>query len=512
MSGIVDANGEPWSPEPSGERITASANVPRGRDLHDLARVVAGYDAAKTTTNNAKHWADADGLSPSSANSEQVRDILRRRARHETANNPIARGMVCTVADDTIGTGPRPHIRTGPGRSDTDKAVQDLFTEWQESRGLGDRMITLRKTKVSSGEGFVYLGRRRRRPASMIDGSLDRIELDPKLVEADQIAHPAMEISPEPGSVSGIDFDAWGDPIRYHMLYSHPGERGALAAPDLDARQIPASLMLHYFDQERPGDARGVPEITAALDLFALLRRFTVATVEAAEHMANIAGLLYTDAPANGDAQPGDAFDVIDFVRGMIMQLPDGWKYTQPDAKQPSSTYIEFKNAIIAEIARVLRLPFNVAAGDSSNLNYASGRMDHQVYHKSIFVERSKLVRVVLNPIFRAWYEEASLVEGYLPAEARTRDYARRMLSSIVWHWDGFGHVDPLKEAQAEAIRLESGSLSIAETRARHGDDWRDHLEQIARERQFREQLGIPDPSYLRDPAISPAGVQGGDE
>src|SRR5690606_6797120 len=104
-----------------------------------------------------------------------------------------------------------------------------------------------------------------------------------------------------------------------------------------------------------------------------------------------------------------------------------------------------------------------------------------QVYHKSILVERKKIEHVILKPIFRAWYEEASLMSDYLPQEARTTVYARRMLRQLTWHWDGFGHVDPLKEAQAEAVRLETGTLSAADACAREGRDWRDHYQQLAR-------------------------------
>ncbi len=47
----------------------------------------ARYDAAVTTDDNRRHWANADGLSAHAANSAEVRRILRNRARYEAANN-----------------------------------------------------------------------------------------------------------------------------------------------------------------------------------------------------------------------------------------------------------------------------------------------------------------------------------------------------------------------------------------------------------------------------------------
>ena len=48
-------------------------------------------------------------------------------------------------------------------------------------------------------------------------------------------------------------------------------------------------------------------------------------------------------------------------------------------------------------------MPFNVAAGNSSGYNYASGRLDHQTYFKSLRVEQAHLGQVVLDRILSAW-------------------------------------------------------------------------------------------------------------
>ncbi|HUW30645.1 MAG TPA: hypothetical protein VM223_03465, partial [Planctomycetota bacterium] len=45
------------------------------------------YDAAQTTDENRRHWANADALSASAANSLDVRRTVRNRARYEVANN-----------------------------------------------------------------------------------------------------------------------------------------------------------------------------------------------------------------------------------------------------------------------------------------------------------------------------------------------------------------------------------------------------------------------------------------
>ena len=107
----------------------------------------------------------------------------------------------------------------------------------------------------------------------------------------------------------------------------------------------------------------------------------------------------------------------------MATVLPQGWKLNQVDAKQPGTTYAEFKHELINEIACCLDLPYNVAAGNSESYNYASGRLDHQTYYKKIDVDRHDLCTVILNPIKNAWIDEAILISDYLPLPWRQPQY-----------------------------------------------------------------------------------------
>ena len=75
----------------------------------------ARFDSAATTDNNRLHWAGADSLSADAAASADVRKIIRERARYEVANNSYAKGIVLTLANDTVGTGPRLQMLTPDG-------------------------------------------------------------------------------------------------------------------------------------------------------------------------------------------------------------------------------------------------------------------------------------------------------------------------------------------------------------------------------------------------------------
>jgi len=130
-------------------------------------------------------------------------------------------------------------------------------------------------------------------------------------------------------------------------------------------------------------------------------------------------------------------------------------------------------------------MPFNVAVGNSSGYNYASGRLDHQTYYKSIRVDQSHIDAVVLDHILRAWLNEAVLVSDLLPLWMRNSPVPEHQ-----WFWNGQEHVDPAKKANAQATRLENHTTTLAVEYARQGRDWEAELRQRAKEKALMRTAG----------------------
>jgi lambda family phage portal protein len=448
---------------------TTPPRTGRGR----VVRVVRGrYDAASTSDDNRRHWANADGLSANQANSAEVRRVLRNRARYEVANNSYAKGIVLTLANDVVGTGPRLQLLTEDSEANT--RIEREFTAWAKAVGLPEKLRTLRMARATDGESFAVLTSNPRLATP--------VQLDLRLVEADRVGTPDLNAAAA-NAVDGIVFDAAGNPVEYHVLKDHPGE-GYRAVRDYD--RVPAEAVLHWFRCDRPGQARGVPDILPALPLFAQLRRFTLAVIAAAETAADFAGILYTDAPASGESDAAEPFEPIELEKRALVTMPGGWKMSQLQAEQPSTGYAEFKHEILNEIARCLNMPFNVAAGNSSGYNYASGRLDHQTYFKAIRVEQVHLEAVVLDRILAAWFDEAALIPGLLPD-----DLGPFVHWPHQWFWDGHEHVDPAKEATAQATRLTNLTTTLADEYARRGLDWEAQLRQRAKELALVAALGL---------------------
>jgi len=398
------------------------------------------------------------------------------------ANNSYARGIVLTLANDTVGTGPRLQMLTG--RKSVDRTIEREFALWADEVGLAEKLRTLRMARAQDGEGFGVLA---------TNPALDHpVKLDLRPLEADRVTSP-LHVADNENIVDGVKLDPHGNPASYLVLKDHPGADTWNRFQDFIS--IPARSMVHMFRTERPGQHRGVPEITPALPLFAQLRRFTLAVISAAEAAADFAGIVYTDTPPGGDSEPIEPMDLVELERNMLLTMPGGWKMSQIEPAQPATTYGEFKRQILNEIARCLNMPFNIAAGNSSGYNYASGRLDHQTYYKSIRVDQAFMARSALDPILAAWLWEFGVEAGFVDA-VPTESY-RRILPAHQWFWDGTEHVDPAKEAKAQAKRLENHTTTLAHEYARQGKDWEAELRQRAREKELQRELGLTETESL---------------
>lgn len=445
----------------------------------------ARYDAALTTDANRRHWGWADGLSVNAANSPDVRRILRNRSRYEVANNSYARGIVCTLASDVIGTGPRLQMLTED--TEANRLVEHEFTQWSKAVRLAEKLRTMRMAQTQDGEAFAILTSNPRLPTP--------VQLDLRLVEADQVTTTNLMLT-DWSVIDGIRFDEHGNPLEYYVLKRHPGDvRGGWT---LDYDTIPAESMLHLYRADRPGQARGIPEILPALPLFAMLRDYSLATLDAAKAAAYYSGIIYTDLPANGESDAVEPMDPVELDRNMLLTMPSGWRMAQLHAEYPQAEFGAFRRAILNEIGRCLSMPLNVSLGDSSSYNYASGRMDHQVYFKAIRIDQEYISVNALDRILDAWLDEAVLIEGYLPQSLRTLDSqpARNFMYS------SGDHVDPQKEAVAQGVRLANNTTTLADEYARRGQDWETQLRQRASELALMRELG------LTPAAAAPQGTQ----
>ncbi len=465
------------------------------------------YDAAQTTSQNELHWRHADALSPHSANNPAVRLKLRNRSRYEVSNNGYLKGILLTLANDFVASGPKVQI-TDKRFSDEQRTILEAsYEKYCEKIKLRKKLWRMRFAKCQDGEtfGFAFLNRNLKNP----------IKRDYRLFEADQVSSWDTAIlkkgKPKFIEIDGIRFDrASGEPTEYFLRKEHPGEAEYAINDPSDGSWVSATNTIHWFRQER-GWLRGIPETTPTLPLWALLRRYTLAVVQNAEIAADFTVLLKSMQSANttpfslsggepSTQDPNDWFDSFPVDRGLMTVLPSHYDLTQLDPKQPVTVYDTFVQALVQEACRCLLTPKNVALGNSGGYNMASGTLDRQCYRQAIENERFDCNTEVLEPIFDAWWYEAVRIPGYFDDDYATtspiyeviRRYPSLKESGPERHhrWDEVPeHTDPVKVATAIDILHAGGHISDVDVQElRFNRSVEEHYANLERQITWRDK------------------------
>jgi len=482
--------------------VSPSSEIVRLRE--QITSVIrAKYDAAQDTSQNELHWINADQLSPNAANTLGIRKKLRSRARYESANSGYLKGILLSLANDFTGGGPTLQITDRRFTKEQQYIIEQLYATRAKRIKLRQKLWQMRYARSDSGEAFgVYFVDRKNKL---------KVKSNFRTIECDQFSHSDY-FTNNTNEIDGIRFDRLsGEPESYHLLNDHPGETELFSLRPYDGRWIAADNVIHWFRKERAW-LRGIPETTATLPLWALLRRYTLAVVQNAEIAADFTVLLKSmQIPATnpfagnldtaGQQSPNDWFDSFPVDRGLMTVLPSMYDMEQLDPKQPVTMYDSFVNSLVQEAARPLCTPRNMALGYSGGYNMASGTLDRQVYAGTIQQDRLLCNEDVLDKDLDQWWYEAVRTDSYLDEDFAASNSIRETIqrfSSLreippehVYRWDEIQeHTDPVKTAHAINLLHIAGHLS--DTDIQEGKFNRSvevHYENLAEQQKKRKEL-----------------------
>lgn len=469
-----------------------SARVSRFRRFRGEVTTGAGVDdvpgkryfeGAETNRLNESHWVYASDIG---VNAWLIQHLhtLRARLLYEARNNPIVAGVVQTYVVGVLGQ----RAPTLQVVSDDDRFNDALESYWIERRDELDvngqlSFYDVLKQMVGGlptcGEAIVQI----------VSGDRSHVALatvEPRRLES-LLAFRHGENGEH--TVLGIRRSRTGKPLAY-TFRDWDDATGGGTFRYLD---VPADQVIHVFDAEYPGQARGIPLLASSITSMAELRDFDTATLRAARTAAEHTVLLEATGP---DVEYQEVDSEITVESGTMGTLPPGYKATQLAPEHPANGYVEFRHERLRETGRPLGMPLMMVLLDSQGMNYSSARYDGQVFARSAGARRSGLGRHISRIV------RAVAVEG----QALGRVPAAPPGWRCEWGWQPMIEVDPKKEAEARIARLGAGLTTYTEECAADGRDYlQDVLPQQAKERVARAAVGVPEIGAAKAPAESDA-------
>lgn len=440
---------------------------------------------------------DSATKSSSSAVVETTMGLTRLRdlARDMVRNTPEAAAAVTKTAAHIVGDGiyPRAAIQTGDATTDArlNALAQSAFDRWAEQCDpfTGGDFYGLQHLAVTSwresGEALAMW-----RPAN--DRPFQHLQiLEGDLLDETVSTRAGRTPSSVPDGhtcVQGVEFDAAGRRVAFHVLPTHPGDGWRFS---MDTARVPLAEMDHLFQPMRPGQTRGISPFAPVALRLSDLSGLSDAGIVAARIQSMVGLIVESDAADNlmGPAATGaDGNAEVELSPGFIFRSRPGEKIS---GFAPGGQGANIVAQITREhmiVASALGIPYHILTGDLSRANYISLRGSFLDFYAILDIWQ-RLV-VVPRLIAPAWRRKMQVAALEIPG-LNTRQRAAIAAAPAVFTVPRRQHIDPLKDAYAEQLEIRSGVTSMPDALAKRGKTTVEHYAEIAAANAQADALGL---------------------
>ncbi len=416
--------------------------------------------------------------------------LLVNRCRYVYKNNVYAKKAIRTIVLNTIGTG----IQAAPRSANIaqNDRIKLVFVKWADSKkcdfygrkNLYGLQALVMKTVAISGECLVI--KRRSATAAPSD-----IPLQLQVLEADYLntSMDSYATGTDGGGfvVSGIEFDSEGRRVAYHIYKQNPQDVNGL---NLESERILASEVLHIFEEERPGQVRGIPFLAAALLKFSDFDGYEDAQLMR-QKIAACFSVFITQSPNPSDFGGGSFSELERVEPGIIERLAPGQQVSFA-SPPPAEGYSDYTRKIQQGMAAGVGITYEQLAGDLSGVNFSSGRMGWIEAQKQIEDWQYNVIIPDFCQEVWGWFSEIAQIKGviseYVPADFTP--HGRYM-------------IDPVKEVKGTLLELAAGLKPWSEAVRERGYDPESLLKEMRQDKEKLQALGIKF-DWLNEPDPTP--------
>lgn len=484
---LVDSVIAAFSPERALRRATAR-------------RVLAAYEGGRSTKRRKKSKDNSTGERQVVRDAATVRATMRDLER----NHDLVRGALLTLTRNIVGpTGisiePQPR-KASEGASydsihdDFARTLLDLWREWcvqpEVTRTLNWVQAQELACRSWLRDGEVF--------AQVVEGLVpglkhaSRVPLSIELLEADVV--PIDYASDASRTVqAGIERNEWGQPTAYYCYKRHPGNGGGFS--DGDLKRVPAERMLHVAIRERLSGLRGISQFASTIDRLLDVKDYESSEQLAARVTARIAASIKRDVNMMGWTPPVDeeGQEIKSQDREFLLDpavilenLYPGEELKIENPTRPNPNLGKFRMDMVRAASRAAQLSYSAFAGDYDG-TYSAQRQELVESYDGYRMLTEHFVARFVRPIwerFVAMVVAAGLVK--VPSDVRPETIAQAEFRGPKMPW-----IDPQKEAAGMLMLVRGGWQSLQQGIAERGGRMQDVFEQLKRERDLADELGL---------------------
>lgn len=425
-----------------------------------------------------------------------IRDAATARAmaRDMERNYDIVAGGLKLLVNRVVGPNgisvePRPRRMDGSINDEFARELLELHEDWSrqpEVTGTTDWVMCQQLSGLSLFRDGEIFAQTIEGPVPYLDHGT-RVPFSLEMLEAD---HCPLDFRQDTPVVDGgVERNAWGRPVAYHMYRQHPGGlRPTGLGPDT-LKRVPADRMLHVFLRSRWSQLRGISILVSALGRFQDIQEYENNEMIAARIASAISAYIKRDVNSAPDMQPIESGEkrVLQLRPGQIMDtLLPGEELDLLNPNRPNPNLGAFRR----DQHRAAAAGMSVSASSLSkdyNGTYSAQRQELVEQQPEYELLTRWIVARFNRPVWERFVRTAILAGLVkVPADVRPETVAQATFRGPPMVW-----INPVHEADGLERMVRNGFRSAASVIGERGGRLADTYAELERERKLAEKLGL---------------------
>lgn len=430
---------------------------------------------------------------PTNAKAEQVnqpqRDFVRARTRHAERNHDIIGGLIGALERNVVSTG----FRLQPLTDDEELNLQiiEKFSEWQLPENCDVTgaqaffeicKMNVRRTEVDGGILIVKTW-----------GGNKRFPFQLQMREVDDLDGGGIIKNGTNTVINGVEVNSKQKPIAYHFkVFTADGWFTGRT------ERILADNVIPLWKKTLPSQIREFSPLAPAITRINDTEEYLDTVSIKEKILASMAAFIKRQLPSGSigrlsgkgseskEYDPQTGYKRKKVTPGMLMELQPGDSVESVIPTGQAVNAKELTTLFQRLIGAGQGLSYETTSRDMSEVNYSSARQGLLEDQRTYADWQEWLIVHFLRKVYEEFIKSA-----VLSGELVIPDFWQNKAKYLKHRWiePGWNWVDPVKEANANKIAMKTGQDNLTNICARMGYDWREIMEQRAKELAFKKEL-----------------------